>query len=133
MGRELSPVLGAEPEPARRLPFQIAYQGDKKTCSQKQTLKLQSLCLPIGRFVSRAFSSARATCSLKRGRGSSTSGSGGGAMAQVSPSAKSTFALEEPGTSSCVCRTAAIIPFRGVYREIVHGERLIYTECYDVP
>ncbi len=24
-------------------------------------------------------------------------------------------------------------PFRGVYREIVPGERLIYTECYDVP
>jgi uncharacterized protein YndB with AHSA1/START domain len=24
-------------------------------------------------------------------------------------------------------------PFRGVYREIVPGERLVYTECYDVP
>lgn len=24
-------------------------------------------------------------------------------------------------------------PFRGVYREIVPNERLVYTECYDVP
>jgi len=24
-------------------------------------------------------------------------------------------------------------PFKGVYREIVAGERLVYTECYDVP
>ena len=24
-------------------------------------------------------------------------------------------------------------PFRGVYREIVRDERLVYTECYDVP
>jgi uncharacterized protein YndB with AHSA1/START domain len=24
-------------------------------------------------------------------------------------------------------------PFRGVYREIMPGERLVYTECYDVP
>jgi len=24
-------------------------------------------------------------------------------------------------------------PFKGVYREIVPGERLVYTECYDVP
>jgi uncharacterized protein YndB with AHSA1/START domain len=24
-------------------------------------------------------------------------------------------------------------PFRGIYREIVPPERLIYTECYDVP
>lgn len=24
-------------------------------------------------------------------------------------------------------------PFRGVYREIVPGERLVYSECYDVP
>jgi len=24
-------------------------------------------------------------------------------------------------------------PFRGVYREIVPSERLVYTECYDVP
>jgi uncharacterized protein YndB with AHSA1/START domain len=24
-------------------------------------------------------------------------------------------------------------PFRGVYREIVPGERLVYTECYDAP
>ena len=24
-------------------------------------------------------------------------------------------------------------PFRGVYREIVRNERLVYTECYDVP
>jgi uncharacterized protein YndB with AHSA1/START domain len=24
-------------------------------------------------------------------------------------------------------------PFRGVYREIVPGEKLVYTECYDVP
>lgn len=24
-------------------------------------------------------------------------------------------------------------PFRGVYREIVPGEKLVYTECYDAP
>lgn len=24
-------------------------------------------------------------------------------------------------------------PFRGMYREIVAGEKLVYTECYDVP
>jgi len=41
MDWEIPPLLEAEPEPTRRLPFHPSHKGDKETCSQKQTLKLR--------------------------------------------------------------------------------------------
>src|SRR5882724_6074315 len=99
MDWEIPPLLGAEPEPTRRLPFHPSHKGDKETCSRKQTLKLPLLFLLKRRFASPVSSIDRDSCCLKHGRGPSRFASGGAAMAPVFRSAKSTCGWVVRGSS----------------------------------